>query len=111
MDNIKNDDYYAGKIKEDLVFIVEHTKDVEKEELKNNEILQDSMMFRLIQISENARKLSNKFKTDHKSVPWQAIFGLRNRIVHDYGNVNLDIVYSTIKDDIPKLLEMLDSEL
>lgn len=111
MDNIKNDDYYAGKIKEDLAFIVEHTKDVEKEELKNNEILQDSMMFRLIQISENARKLSNKFKTDHKSVPWQAIFGLRNRIVHDYGNVNLDIVYSTIKDDIPKLLEMLDSEL
>ena len=111
MDNIKNDDYYAGKIKEDLVFIVEHTKDVEKEELKNNEILQDSMMFRLIQISENARKLSNKFKTDHKTVPWQAIFGLRNRIVHDYGNVNLDIVYSTIKDDIPKLLEMLDSEL
>ena len=76
MDNIKNDDYYAGKIKEDLAFIVEHTKDVEKEELKNNEILQDSMMFRLIQISENARKLSNKFKTDHKSVPWQAIFGL-----------------------------------
>lgn len=65
----------------------------------------------LYQISENARKLSNKFKTDHKSVPWQAIFGLRNRIVHDYGNVNLDIVYSTIKDDIPKLLEMLDSEL
>lgn len=111
MDNIKNDDYYAGKIKEDLAFIVEHTKDVEKEELKNNEILQDSMMFRLIQISENARKLSNKFKTDHKTVPWQAIFGLRNRIVHDYGNVNLDIVYSTIKDDIPKLLEMLDSEL
>ncbi|MBR5181958.1 MAG: DUF86 domain-containing protein [Clostridiales bacterium] len=111
MDNIKNDDYYAGKIKEDLAFIVEHTKYEEKEELKNNEILQDSMMFRLIQISENARKLSNKFKTDHKSVPWQAIFGLRNRIVHDYGNVNLDIVYSTIKDDIPKLLEMLDSEL
>ena len=58
MDNIKNDQYFVGKIQEDLAFIIKHMKDVDQEELAHNELLQDSMMFRLIQISENARKLS-----------------------------------------------------
>ena len=33
--------------------------------------------------------------------------GLRNRIVHDYGNVDLNIVFETLKNDIPELLEMI----
>jgi len=36
-----------------------------------------------------------------------AMYGLRNRIVHGYGSVDLSIVYSTLKRDIPELLEML----
>ena len=35
------------------------------------------------------------------------LYGLRNRIVHDYGNVDLNIVYETLKNDIPELLEMI----
>lgn len=103
MDNEKNDRYFASKIQDDLEFIMNHMKGVDKEELNKNEVLLDSMMFRLIQISENARKLSDDYKTKHSSIPWTAIYGLRNRIVHDYGNVNLDIVYSTLNEDIPEL--------
>jgi len=66
-----------------------------------NEILQDAMMFRLIQISEESRKLSESFKAEHNSVPWSALVGLRNRIVHDYGNVDLTVVYDTLSVDIP----------
>lgn len=36
-----------------------------------------------------------------------AMYGLRNRIVHDYGNVDLNIVFETLKNDIPELLEMI----
>ena len=107
MDNVKNDAYYASKIVEDLVFIVKHTKGVDKEELSNNEILLDSMLFRLIQISENAKRLSDEYKVKRPEVPWMAIYGLRNKIVHDYGNVDLEIVYSTLKEDIPELLELI----
>lgn len=109
MDNVKNDNYFVGKIKEDLAFIVKHTKDIEIEELNNNEILLDSMLFRLIQISENAKKLSDAYKEEHATVPWLAIYGLRNRIVHDYGNVDLAVVYSTLKDDIPELLKKMEA--
>ena len=50
MDNVKNDLYYVHKIQEDLAFIMRYMKDVNSEELARNELLQDSMMFRLIQI-------------------------------------------------------------
>lgn len=44
-----------------------------------------------------------------KEIPWNSIYGLRNRIVHDYGNVDLGIIYETLKYDIPQLLEALSN--
>ena len=103
MDNVKNDRYYIQKIRNDLQFIVQHMKDVDIEELNANEILLDSMLFRMIQLSENAKKLSDEYKEKRG----YAMYGLRNRIVHDYGNVDLNIVFETLKNDIPELLEMI----
>lgn len=107
MDNIKNDSYYLQKIIKDLTFVTEQMKNVTADELNSNEILLDSMLFRMIQISENSRKLSDFFKESHRDIPWNAVYGFRNRIVHDYGNVSLDIVYETLKNDIPDLLKLL----
>ncbi len=104
MDNLKNDNYYIQRIVHDLEFITSKMAGVDIEELNENEILLDSMLFRMIQLSENARKLSDEYKQKHSGIPWNAMYGLRNRIVHDYGNVDLKVVYDTIKNDIPELL-------
>lgn len=108
MDNIKNDTYYVAKILKDLRFIISHTQDLTLQELENNEILCDSILFRLIQISENSQKLTPEFKEKHKSLSWQAMKGMRNRIVHEYGEVKLGIVYQTVKQDIPELCDQLE---
>lgn len=108
MDNTKNDKYYLDSLITDLTFIVNHMNNVDIEELKSNEILLDSMSFRMIQVSENAKKISEEYKSTKRNIPWKAIYGLRNRIVHDYGNVDLNIVYATLKNDIPSLLEILN---
>ena len=108
MDNEKNDDYYLQKIIQDIDFILKHTEDVTKEILGKDEILLDSMLFRMIQISENAKKLTDEFKSKHDNIFWKGIYGLRNHIVHDYGNADLDIVYETIKSDIPDLKDKLN---
>ncbi|MGN0407696.1 MAG: DUF86 domain-containing protein [Bacteroides sp.] len=107
MDNVKNDSYYIQKIRKDLEFMVVHMRNVDIEELNANEVLLDSMLFRMIQISENAKKLSDGYKLLHDNIPWSALSGLRNRIVHDYGNVDLNVVYETLKNDIPNLLELI----
>lgn len=62
MDNVKNDNYYIQKIIKDLEFIVVHMKNIDLEELNNNEILLDSMLFRMIQISENAKNYQKNIK-------------------------------------------------
>ena len=73
----------------------------------NNDLLVDSIMFRIIQIAENNSHLSDGFKKEHKEIPWMAIKGMRNRIVHDYGVVNMVIVYDTVTMWIPEMYEKL----
>lgn len=63
-------------------------------------------MFRMIQISENVDKLTAEFKAECK-IPWRAIKGMRNKIVHEYGVVDMKIVYDTVIKDIPQMYEIL----
>lgn len=110
MDNVKTDNYYIRKIIENLEFVTEQMKDVDIDGLNSNAILLDSMLFRMIQISENAKRLTDEYKELHSNIPWGAVYGMRNRIVHDYGNVDLKVVYETLKNDVPELLQMLQEE-
>ncbi len=107
MDNVKNDKYYLNKLLTDIEFLIAHTRHLSWENFGDDEVLLDSVMFRLIQISENTARLSDEFKIAYKNIPWLAIRGLRNRIVHDYGEVDYRIVFETVKDDIPILHKML----
>ncbi len=107
---MKNDNYYREKILKDLKFIEEHMSGVSKDEINRNEILLDSMMFRLIQVCENTKKLSDDYKLSRKDIPWRDISGLRNRVVHDYGNVDLEIVYSALTVDVPELIKLFEKQ-
>lgn len=109
MDHKKDDWYYLAKIKADLAFVIAHTEGKTKSEMEADELLVDSIMFRIIQIAENNGRLSDAFKVRHKNVPWLAIKGMRNRIVHDYGYVDLTIVYDTVIHGIPEMLSVLNT--
>ena len=111
MDNIKNDGYYIRKIITDLSFVLSHTEGLSQEQFEQNDILIDSVMFRLIQISENSDRLTPEFKEQHSSIPWRAMRGLRNRIVHEYGNVNLTVIYETVVNDLPELLMEIEKSV
>ena len=106
MDNVKGDSYYLKRLLTDLQFLIGHTQRKTQTEIESNPLLVDSIMFRMIQISENVDKLTLAFK-DRYEIPWQAMKGMRNRIVHDYGVVDMKIVYDTVINDIPKIYERL----
>ena len=107
MDNIKNDRYYLDKILEDLAFMIKHTKGITKDEFEENPLLIDSVMFRFVQLAENSDRLSNEFRQEYNKVPWKSIKGMRNRIVHDYGIVDLSIIYDTVVNGVPEMYEIL----
>jgi len=109
MDNKKDNKYYINRIIEDIEFLLKNTKGCQLADLKSNLLLIDSIMFRLIQISENSNKLDDSFKEKYKDIPWKFIKGIRNRIVHDYGEVDMTIIYNTITISIPKLYFQIKS--
>ena len=109
MNNLKTDMYYLNKALMDIDFIIKNTTGLNEEELVENEILMDSIFFRLIQISENIKRLSREFLESNSSFPYYEVLGFRNRVVHDYGNIDYYIVYNTIINDIPKLKTIISN--
>ncbi|MCD8040002.1 MAG: DUF86 domain-containing protein [Clostridia bacterium] len=111
MDNKKTDKYYISKIVADIDFVLLHTGGLTQLQLAQNEVLLDSVMFRLIQISENSDKLTADFKARYNTIPWRAIKGMRNRIVHEYGDVDISVIYDMVNKDLPVLAVQLSGIL
>lgn len=107
MDNIKGDKYFLKKIIENIDFILEKTDGMSLEQIKNNDVLIDSIMFRFIQIAEEAQELSSSFKDKTATLPWHQLNGIRNRIVHAYEIIRIDIIYETITKDLKPFRDTL----
>ena len=60
-------------------------------------------------MGELTHMVDEGFKKNNSSIPWYAMYGLRNRIVHDYEGVNLSLVWEIIKGDIPELKKKLEA--
>ncbi len=108
----KDNRFFLEKIIADAEYVISITADISSSDsFKENQMLSDSVIFRLIQISENSKRLSDSFRESNKEIDWFEIFGMRNRLVHDYGNVDYTIVYMTVKTDLPLILDKLKSAL
>lgn len=80
------------------------------DEFNNNSIIQDAVVFNFLQIGEIAKtRISDETKNQLHSVPWNKLYGFRNRIVHDYKSIILDVVYDVIVEDLEALYNELKS--
>ena len=107
MDNNKNDKYYASKANENIATIQKYIGNKSYEEFLADDELIDAIMFRLIQLVENIKNISQRFKTENPQIPWNKIVGFRNSIVHEYGKTDYTIVYEVITKDLDSLKEVL----
>jgi len=91
----------------ELIFVyIEPIKSLNEFEI--NFLVQDAVVFNLIQIGELANNhLTDSFRSTNNSLPWSPMYGLRNRIVHDYVNIQTETIYEVIKEDLPPLLNTL----
>jgi uncharacterized protein with HEPN domain len=62
-------------------------------------------------IGEAAGKLSDGFREAHAEVPWDRIIGMRNRLIHAYYDINRDILWQTVIEDLPPLIRQLEAAL
>lgn len=71
----------------------------------------DAGLRRLHTIAESTQRLSSELRYRHQEIPWAMIAGFRNRIVHAYMDIDPDLVWSVIEDDLPAIVRMARSEL
>ena len=72
-----------------------------------NKILCHAVTYNMQCIGENVYKLSREFLGEHPDMDWEAIEGLRHVLVHDYYQVNLEMVWQSLVKDLPGLKEYL----
>ena len=72
-----------------------------------NPMLIEACVFNLSQMGELVHHLDEEYQHTHPEIPWRAIYGLRNRIVHDYDGVNIDLIRQIIHEDLDSLLQQL----
>lgn len=109
MDNKKNDIYYAERALENIAAIESYIKGKSYEEFVSDNELNDAIMFRIIQLIENIKNISNDFKVKNPQIPWGNIMGFRNGIVHEYGKTDYVTVYETITKDLYELKDTLET--
>jgi uncharacterized protein with HEPN domain len=73
--------------------------------------VQHAVLFNFQIIGEAANRLEASFRSAHPSVPWSLMIGMRNVIVHGYFDVNLQIIWKTITEELPRLRPLLTAIL
>jgi uncharacterized protein with HEPN domain len=79
-----------------------------RKDLKPDEMLALSLVRLLEIVGEAANGVSPTFRDKFPHIPWRKMTGLRNRLIHGYFDVNLDIVWDTIREDLPPLIKNLE---
>jgi uncharacterized protein with HEPN domain len=96
-------------IRERVLDVLESIERIEKyegsgrQEFERNELVQVWILHHLQILGEAVNALRPEFEQDHPEVPWAAIVGMRNILVHQYFEIDADIVWSVVESDLPRL--------
>ena len=87
--------------------IEQYVEDMKVQEFYDDKKTMTACAFSLSQIGELAKELDEETINNITEIPWKSIKGMRNKIVHDYDNVDLSVLWSTIKNSLPELKDKL----
>jgi uncharacterized protein with HEPN domain len=102
----KDDRVYVRHMIDNSNKAINFVKDISREDFDSDEKLRLALTHLLQIIGEAARRISPKFRADYPQIPWKGIVG-----VHDYLNIDEDIVWQTIKHDLTTLVLELEKIL
>lgn len=107
----KNPKIFLQHIIECIEEIKKHIKGVSEKQFMDDVKTQDAVIRRIEIIGEATKNLPSDFKKKNPQIEWREIAGMRDKLIHEYFGVNIDLVWVVIKNDIPKfkkqILELL----
>lgn len=82
---------------------------ITKEQFENSELIQGFVERKLEIIGEATKRIPDDFKKHHPNIPWKDMAGMRDILIHQYTEVDEDIVWKTITQKIPPLKKQIES--
>jgi len=105
------DTVYLGHMASAVARIAEFVERVPREDFEREWTLQNALIRELEILGEAASKLSAEFVKANPEVPWKEMTGLRHKLIHDYFEVDLDIVWRTATVNVPEVAEFVRTAL
>jgi uncharacterized protein with HEPN domain len=99
---VKDDRVYLQHIRDALDDIVRYCGS-DRDAFFTDRMRQDATLRKLEVIGQAVKNLSDRTKSLQPGIPWKQIAGLRDKVIHDYFSVNLEIVWAVVEKDLPKL--------
>ena len=82
--------------------------EISKESFFKDKLRQDAVVRELEIIGEATKNIPDSFRKEYPEIPWKKIAGLRDIIIHTYFEVDLDITWGIIKNDLPELKKQIN---
>jgi len=105
---MKRNKVYLQHILDSIAAIDSFVAAIKPEEFLEERLLQDGVIRELEIVGEAAKNLSEDFRNSNNHIPWKDIMGTRDRLIHEYFGVDLDTVWKTAKQDLPRLKKWVD---
>ncbi len=91
--------------------IQQYTIDMTNGEFATNPLVMDAVIRNFQVIGEAARLVPAEIQTKYEQIPWSSMQKMRHILVHDYDQVNVSIVWTTLQDELPPLTPLLQAIL
>ena len=93
----------------DSILAIENAvRDISRDDFIESRLIQSAVMREIEIVGEAVKNLSHQLRNKYKDIPWTKIAGMRDKLVHHYFGVDLDIVWDTIEQKIPELKNQIE---
>jgi len=104
----RDDSVFVMHILDSINAIGEFSKNISRRDLESNRLKQSAIVREIEIIGEASKNISEEFKKRHKEIPWREISGTRDKIIHHYFGLNLDMIWEIVTEDLPDLKNKLN---
>ncbi len=83
--------------------VLEFSAGFDRETFLRDRKTQSAVLHQLLLLGEGAKRLSDEFRAEHGAIDWRSIAGMRDKLIHQYDQVDIEQVWLAVAEDVPRL--------